>query len=100
MPKAARCAARPARNGVVMGQATLELPDPMEELSPPSGVATTNADDLLAQLAGEEVDRLLREADVSREPADASSDALGHPLISAQLDNLFSRLEHSTIPVL
>jgi len=41
-----------------MGQATVDLPDPME---PPATVA--NTDDLLAQLAGEEIDRLLAEND-------------------------------------
>lgn len=46
-----------------MGKATLDLPDPLEQ--PTSGApGHASADDLLAQLAGEEIDRLLSEADV------------------------------------
>lgn len=41
-----------------MGQAAVDLPDPME---PP--VTAAGTDELLAQLAGEEIDRLLAEAD-------------------------------------
>ena len=43
-----------------MGKAAVDLPDPMQQ-PPPAG--TTSTDDLLAQLAGEEIDRLLAEAD-------------------------------------
>lgn len=46
-----------------MGQAVVDLPDPMEQ--PPAGAS---ADDLLSQLAGDEIDRLLGESDVP--PAD------------------------------
>ncbi len=42
-----------------MGQATVDLPDPLETL--PKGVG--GADDLLAQMAGDEIDRLLAEAE-------------------------------------
>jgi hypothetical protein len=47
-----------------MGQA-IDLPDPMQSPGPGKG---PSADDLLAQLAGEEIDRLLAEADVERPP--------------------------------
>jgi hypothetical protein len=45
-----------------MGQAAVDLPDPMG--LPPAGAAgALGADDLLAQMAGEEIDRLLAEAE-------------------------------------
>ena len=53
-----------------MGKAALDLPDPLQ--APPEG-PKASTDDLLSQLAGEEIDRLLAEADaeqpaVSRAP--------------------------------
>ena len=59
-----------------MGKAALDLPDPMQ--SPPPGTQTST-DDLLAQLAGEEIDRLLSEADGS-EPAPAAAKPAPTPL--------------------
>ena len=53
-----------------MGQATIDLPDPTQ--LPPDGAApaaANSADDLLSQLAGDEIDRLLAEADVDVPPA-------------------------------
>jgi hypothetical protein len=47
-----------------MGQAALDLPDPLEQ--PPATAAGT--DDLLAQLAGEEIDRLLAESESDNPP--------------------------------
>lgn len=44
-----------------MGQAALDLPDPLQ--SPPPQAPQTSTDDLLAQLAGDEIDRLLSEVD-------------------------------------
>lgn len=44
-----------------MGKAAVDLPDPLQ--TPPDTQARTSTDDLLAQLAGEEIDRLLSEAD-------------------------------------
>ena len=45
-----------------MGKAAVDLPDPLQ--SPPdAGRPLTSTDDLLAQLAGEEIDRLLAEVD-------------------------------------
>jgi hypothetical protein len=48
-----------------MGQAVVDLPDPMEK--PPAGAS---ADDLLSQLAGDEIDRLLGESDVKTDPTE------------------------------
>ena len=45
-----------------MAQAAIDLPDPLNN----SGPVGPGVDDLLAQLAGEEIDRLLAEADVER----------------------------------
>jgi len=56
-----------------MGQATVDLPDPSEVPAAPM----SSADDLLAQMAGEEIDRLLAEADVekgSKDPAAPTSE--------------------------
>jgi hypothetical protein len=49
-----------------MGQATVDLPDPLDA-PPPSSLSGT--DDLLAQLAGDEIDRLLAEADFEQRAA-------------------------------
>ena len=49
-----------------MGQAAVDLPDPLE---PPPATSAAGTDDLLAQLAGEEIDRLLAEAEVERPSA-------------------------------
>lgn len=49
-----------------MGQVAIDLPDPLNN----SGPAGPGVDDLLAQLAGEEIDRLLAEAEIER-PAKA-----------------------------
>lgn len=59
-----------------MGQATLDLPDPLQ--SPPQG-ARTSTDELLAQLAGEEIDRLLAEADGGAPRAAAAPFHVGPP---------------------
>jgi hypothetical protein len=79
---------------------SIDLPDPLESASQPLG----NADDLLAQLAGEEVDRLLAEADAEgkRRPkpgeARRTSDAAAEPqpaaehAIQDQLDALFTEI--------
>lgn len=54
-----------------MGQATADLPDPLEPVTAPAAPAA--ADDLLAQLAGDEIDRLLAEAEVEQEKGSAST---------------------------
>jgi hypothetical protein len=99
-----------------MGQATVDLPDPM---NPPPATAG-GTDELLAQLAGEEIDRLLAEADAEQAagekpgeiPAPRANPASGaapppapgapsrgaslaeaaDAELSAQLDNLFADL--------
>ena len=52
-----------------MGQSVADLPDPLDQIAPEPLTATTPAgvDDLLAQMAGDEVDRLLAEAEIPRE---------------------------------
>lgn len=103
-----------------MSQATTDLPEPR-----PEAAAAPSADDLLSQLAGDEIDRLLSEADVEK-PADevahppidpALHDAPASPVadatvvasaaepakdpasakenVSAQLDDLFDQLQSS-----
>jgi hypothetical protein len=61
--------------------ATLELPDALEPSADAAGPVSAAApsaggvDDLLAQMAGEEIDRLLAEADAAREEAAAGAGA-------------------------
>jgi hypothetical protein len=58
-----------------MGQATLDLPDPTlagVNAGPISPEALASADDILSQLAGDDIDRLLAEADTERPPAAAA----------------------------
>lgn len=87
-----------------MAQAT-DLPDPIH--NNPSG--GNNADDLLAQLAGAEVDRLLSEADaealhptnVDRAP-DAGVEAVGSMPVDgteAELDDLFAQIDEAQVAV-
>src|SRR5947209_13799274 len=47
-----------------MGKAAIDLPDPLEAIAPG---APSSVDDLLAQMAGEEIDRLLSESDEPHE---------------------------------
>lgn len=60
-----------------MGKATLDLPEPVEATS--AAPENAGTDDLLAQLAGQEIDRLLADADVPREGAAAPSPAESTP---------------------
>jgi hypothetical protein len=55
-----------------MGQATVDLPDPMQS---PAAPATAGTDDLLAQLAGDEIERLLAETETERPGAAPSAAA-------------------------
>jgi hypothetical protein len=75
---------------------SLDLPDPLES-APNKPLA--NADDLLAQLAGEEVDRLLAEADAEGKQKSAAAPDTSAPApvepeaaIQNQLDALFSEI--------
>lgn len=101
-----------------MGRASPDLPDPLENQdSAPSG----GADDLLSQLAGDEIDRLLAEADVEATPAQdaaaakttassvaspaptpptptgATSSGTATPELDAQLNDLFNALNAAQI---
>lgn len=62
-----------------MGQAALDLPDPLE--SPQ--VSSASTDDLLAQMAGEEIERLLSESDEAEASATPSASAAAAPSGSA-----------------
>ncbi len=83
-----------------MGQATVDLPDPLEN---PNSALLTSADDLLAQLAGDEIDRLLAEAELDKDdatPARAESAGLiddkaaqPDPQDTSEIDELFAELE-------
>jgi hypothetical protein len=53
--------------GVVMGQAVADLPDPLESANPSDA---KSADDLLSQMAGDEIDRLLAESDGEAPPVE------------------------------
>ena len=64
-----------------MGQATVDLPDPSEVPNAPAG----SADDLLSQLAGDEIDRLLSEAEVEKGPPPAAEAAA--PVESASMSD-------------
>jgi len=55
-----------------MGQAVVDLPDPLEQ-QPGSA---SSADDLLSQLAGDEIDRLLTEANVDETAATAADESV------------------------
>jgi len=66
-----------------MGQVAIDLPDPLHNPEPAPG---PSADDLLAQLAGEEIDRLLAEADVER-PTQPSITPILSPANSAAPDS-------------
>ncbi|HEY2587488.1 MAG TPA: hypothetical protein VGI81_17210 [Tepidisphaeraceae bacterium] len=67
-----------------MGQAAVDLPDPLNP--PPPADAAVNTDDLLAQMAGEEIDRLLAEQDPERpaKPAPPPPPSKSAPNPSAQ----------------
>jgi hypothetical protein len=59
-----------------MGQAAVDLPDPLQQ---PSATGAKNADDLLSQLAGDEIDRLLAKSTESPADAPAAADAANAP---------------------
>ena len=119
-----------------MGQATLELPgdlpDPLDlppvdqaHSAPVSAAALASADDLLSQLAGEDIDRLLAEAEnagnpavpgtpvakappieepivaeKAPEPAGASTDAVDTASLEAMLDELVAEPAATPAPPL
>lgn len=59
-----------------MGKAPVDLPDPLEQPSSPPGAG---ADDLLSQLAGDEIDRLLAEAERAPGGPEMRRDAAAEP---------------------
>jgi hypothetical protein len=67
-----------------MGQAAIDLPDPAESVSTDAGPSLASADDLLAQLAGQEIDRLLADAD----PAPATKTSAATESATAELDSI------------
>lgn len=77
-----------------MGQAIADLPN---STSPPAET-TGNADDLLSQLAGEEIDRLLAEAETEPTHADAEPTATIEPASIAELPA--TAVEHTEIAAL
>ena len=97
-----------------MSQAAKNLPDPLQAATAESG---PNADDILSQLAGEEIDRLLAEAESPRSepilpappvtvaksasisqppPAVAPAQPAANRDINQQLDDLFNELNQET----
>jgi hypothetical protein len=66
-----------------MGQATLDLPDPTQmsgvNAGPLSPEALASADDLLSQLAGDDIDRLLAEAEADRPPVAVAAPVVATP---------------------
>jgi hypothetical protein len=82
-----------------MPRTAVNLPDPMQSTAQGE---LNNADDLLSQLAGEELDRLLSEADSA--PPDASgfdlTDENGVDAGEASLNQLFNELDDSDLPTL
>ena len=94
-----------------MGQAAVDLPDPLE----PPPVSSASTDDLLAQLAGEEIDRLLADDDGARTPKAAPPHDAIAPVATAspeattpnppappatteaQLNDIFAQLDAGTL---
>ena len=69
-----------------MGQATVS-PDPLDESATVTTTTTTiaSADDLLAQLAGEEIDRLLAESEAERATAEERAGGRVAPTVAQGL---------------
>jgi hypothetical protein len=67
-----------------MGQAAVDLPDPLDDHANPAGAA--GGDDLLSQLAGDEIDRLLGETEEgAEEPALSSGKRAEEPDLEEDL---------------
>jgi hypothetical protein len=79
----------PQVKGVNMGQAAVDLPDPLE--TPP--VSASSTDDLLAQLAGEEIERLL-----SEEESAPAGEPVGKPHPPVQVPAQTSKVEPVAAP--
>jgi hypothetical protein len=90
-----------------MSRTAVDLPDPLQAQG--GGGIPENADDLLAQLASEEVDRLLSEADeapigsIEFSTSDAAAPDAASPSSDAgeaSLNELFNELDDDQIPTL
>src|SRR5260370_18666837 len=77
-----------------MGQAAPDLPDPMQ--APQVSAAST--DDLLAQLAGEEIERLMSEADGTSRPVEPTAAALSESPQQMKAEAVDSLLEPPAPP--
>jgi hypothetical protein len=73
-----------------MGQAVADLPDPLE-MPPPASLAGT--DDLLSQIAGDEIDRLMAEADGGGSAPAFGSGAPSAAPVSSSSDELTALLD-------
>ena len=75
-----------------MNQLVVDLPDPLDQIASASLATTTpvGVDDLLAQMAGDEVDRLLAEAEIAR---DAPIDNSGILLSATSITQSVSAVE-------
>ena len=84
-----------------MGQSAVDLPDPTSAIQPQTAAAV---DDLLAKMAGDEVDRLLGDAladepDIHKSKAELGAELQGHAnAAQAELDALFNELNSQDIP--
>jgi hypothetical protein len=82
-----------------MAKPGAQMPDSLDPAPPESA---DKVDDLLAQMAGEEIDRLLSESDDLRETRLANQSASGaasEPAIGRQLDALFSGSDDADSPL-
>ena len=73
-----------------MGQAVADLPDPLE-MPPPASLAGT--DDLLSQIAGDEIDRLMAEAEGGRPVAERRGVPAPTAPVSPTVDELTELLD-------
>lgn len=81
-----------------MGKAALDLPEPVE--APSAAPENGATDDLLAQLAGQEIDRLLADADVPVERAPASAESNPTPKVETPLaDSTSASIQAVPAPV-
>ena len=67
-----------------MGKSVVDLPDPLEQngSEPLTTTAPAQVDDLLAQMAGDEIDRLLAESDHPRDPGPEAPAPTGVPAVA------------------
>lgn len=63
-----------------MGQAAVDLPDPLEDPKGSAGQMPANTDDLLAELASSQIDQMLAEAELERPVDDARTLPASKPI--------------------